>query len=826
MKKSFTPYLLIGTLVLGVAFFMISAVDPDPFLDKLNKALTTWLTDYPQEKVYLQFDKDYYSAGETIWFKAYLTSDFKRDRISSNLQVDLIDHEGNIVKSVLLPILNGGASGAFTMEQGFPPGDYRIRAFTSWMLNFDPDFLFEKDVHIYKPTADGLPEGGDSSATAAAPPVTQNPDTAFAVQFFPEGGDLVGSVHSIVAFKAINSQGLPIDVSGSVYSEQGDTLAAISCVHDGMGSFSLIPKAGVHYFARVTSAGGGSKTFELPAAKTSGVVLHVKNLHGKLFFQLSGSPDASASFGKPRIVVQESGHLVDYVTLDFDAGLMAGVVSLDGLPSGIVQVTAFSEKGTPLAERLFFVNHEDWLQMQLNADNLSAEKRQKNTFTLQLPDSSFGGHFSVAVTDADQVSPAPHADNIVSHLLLTSDIKGYVHDPGWYLESNDSLHAAALDLVMMTNGWRRFTWQKILNGQYPETHYIPENLLEIKGQLMEDKKPLSSGKISFILKCPADSINYYISSRTDNLGHFIADGLVFRDTASLFYKATDTAHPNQQRQVDVDFAPPATAVEAYKLVQRPLAPALISSEDQLKQFLMLSNERNQVQKMITDRNIMLQGVTVKGQKVPKKTTEDRYATPIFKQADGVVLDLTKENVNFVSIMDYLQGKVAGLMVMNGQPPRITYHGGTPAFFLDEVPVGISSIADVPITDVAMIKVIRPPFILSGASGGGEYGAVAVYTRRGGDRNSTVKGFDKILVPGYSLIKEFYSPDYSVKQETDELDDKRITLYWNPELVTDSATHAAHFSFYNNDITHHFRIVIEGVSNSGRPGRIEKVFPQP
>ena len=125
------------------------------------------------------------------------------------------------------------------------------------------------------------------------------------------------------------------------------------------------------------------------------------------------------------------------------------------------------------------------------------------------------------------------------------------------------------------------------------------------------------------------------------------------------------------------------------------------------------------------------------------------------------------------------------------------------------------------TDVAMIKVFRPPFL--GAPGGGSGGAIAIYTKKGAAMNRDIKGLDFAKVPGYSPVKEFYSPDYMKYDEAHSQGDYRPTLYWNPFVLTDKDSRRVLFSFYNNDVTRRFRIVIEGCDEQGKLTRIEKIF---
>ncbi|GAA4309327.1 hypothetical protein [Compostibacter hankyongensis] len=824
MRPKYLPAFLIALLGLGMIAFSIPG--PAPLKERLQQALDTWRSDYPQEKVYLHFDKDYYSSGEVIWFKAYVTRDQAPTDYSTNLYVELIDKKGKILQRNTLPVLLGGAWGDFELPQDLPQGNYRVRAYTAWMLNFDPAFLFEKDLHVYNP-AETRPETARPGGTAPAQEAPAD-SSAFSVQFFPEGGNLVNGVQSTVAFKAIGTDGHAIAVSGSIADEQGNRITGFSSLHDGMGTFELTPAAGHRYFATALSAGStASRSFPLPAAQPSGVVLHTVRTPanpGRVFFRLSPSPGLPAAEQQLVLAAQFQGHLVYCAPIDFQAGLSGGMIPVDGLPSGILQITLFRADGMPLAERLVFVRNNDELPMRLTTQELNLGARGKSSFRLEVTD-SLQGHFSVSVTDADQVSHTRYAGNILSGLLLTADLKGYIENPGWYFQNDNDSTNQALDLVMLTNGWRRFTWPELLGNRYPRIQYPAErNLLSVNGKATERKKPLEHGKIEMFLKSPTDSVTYFINVPVDQ-GSFAVPGLVFHDTAFLYYKGADSLKKN--RIVDVAMQPHFTRKLSYIKLLHAIYPRFTPPPaPELSNYLDLSRQRNDISNLISKRSVLLKEVKVKAHRLPpEKKIEDRYTSGMFKSDNAYTFDMTKEIPSYSSIFQFLQGRVAGLMVSGDifSNPSVRWRGGTPAFYLDEAPVDASTLATVPVPDVALIKVFRPPFM--GGFGGGS-GAIAVYTRRGGDDDGLLRrGFEKVSLPGYSWTREFYHPDYSVKKEINELPDKRATLYWNPDLVTDSLHHSADFSFYNTDITRRIRIVIEGIDLAGHPGRYEAVFPK-
>lgn len=805
MKSQWKFLFILSSLagLLSLAFLPV-----DPLKDRVEKALDAYLRQYPQEKVYLQLDKDYYASGGVVWFKAYVSSDYAPTGLSAILYAELLDNKGKVITRDKLPITAGGAWGNFNLSTEMPPGEYRIRAYTLWMLNFDPAFAYTRDIHVF--TAGSEPGTSDT--------VSSGRD--YAVQFFPEGGDLVDGVESEVAFKAIGSDGYPVAVSGTVTDDQGKTVDSLTTLHDGMGSFTLTPDPARTYQAIVTDSAGKKMTFPLPAAKSDGVVLHlIRSSENKLFFVVRKSPRDTGLYNQLDLAAQIGGHLVYFAPIDFSQGYTGGMIPLAKDPPGIMQMTLFTPEGMPLAERLVFVrNHDVRAPVSLRRDSVSLDPRGKNKFTLEMPD-SVKGSFSVSVTDADQAAAIPGEDNILSRFLLTSDLKGFVYRPAWYFSGPDSVTDPALDLVMLTNGWRRFAWQDILNRKFPQIRYDPEaNGIEVKGQAVEKKGALKTGQISMFLRAPVDSTTFFISGAIQSNGYFALNGLMFHDSASLYYKTTDTVHKG--REVTVNFLSNPTGDAYVKLGSAIRAPQT-TDHAALSRFLEMARDRNTVNKYISNRSVLLKTVDVTATKIPKeKSIEERYTSGMFKSDNGYTFDLTNETVPYTNIFQYLQGRVAGLLISgNPSSPSVRWRGGTPGFFLDEVPVSADEIANVNVDDIALVKVYRPPFY---GGFGGSNGAIAIYTRRGGDqRYSPGKGFSMQRVMGYSVVREFYSPDYSVKNRLTELPDKRVTLYWNPDLKADSLTHKVSFSFYNSDVTKRMRIVVEGLTEEGKLAHIEE-----
>ena len=221
---------------------------------------------------------------------------------------------------------------------------------------------------------------------------------------------------------------------------------------------------------------------------------------------------------------------------------------------------------------------------------------------------------------------------------------------------------------------------------------------------------------------------------------------------------------------------------------------------------------------------MLATVTVQAKtKSRLQVMDEKYTKGMFSSGDGYQFDLTTDVFaqSAQNIFNYLQGKVAGLMInTSGGTPSLQWRGASPQLFLDEMPVDADMVSSIPVSDVAYVKVFRPPFM--GATGGGSGGAIAIYTRKGGDQvTAPGKGLSSNTVAGYTPIKEFYSPNYSSFNPANDQRDVRTTLYWNPQVITSPQNHTITLTFYNNDVSGAFHVVIEGMSKEGLLTHLEQ-----
>ena len=772
------------------------------YIDSLVNILDTR---FPQEKIYLHFDKAYYNAGETIWFKAYLTADNLPAAFSKTMYAELMDEKGNTLQRKMLPILQSGAASHFDLSDSLNTSRLFIRAYTSWMLNFDSSLLYLKPIQIIPKT-----------------PVKKSPVVlTYNLQFFPEGGDLVYSVSSRLAFKGTDNYGTPFPVKGDIVDGKGKKITSFSAMHDGMGSCSLLPVAEEKYKAIWKDKKGVTHETVLPTIKKDGIVLSTTLSYNQLKYTLTRPDTVSATFTSFYVVAQMGQRLVYSARINLSKKTsISAPIETDSLPNGVLQLTVFNAADMPIAERIVFINHGNYSFItDLHSGEKSLAKRARNTLQIDVGDDMLC-NLSISVTDAGLNPVTKNEESIYSQLLMSSDLKGPIYNPAYYFSGDTDSIRQHLDLVMMTNGWRRFKWDDVLAGKWPEINNMPENYLSVDGKILGLSKGLLYKKdLTGILKTKNGGTNIF-SMPVSSKGEFIQDGLYFFDTAKLYYQLNNDKDKTLTTSASFSFK--SSFVKTPLQSMASLAALNVAEKTDsvvvVKSSTMASLQRNQVE---FNRTRTLETVQLKSKtKSLKEKMDEEYTSGFFSGGDGYTF--TTEDDPFaksaMSVFAYLQGKVAGLQISTTGEGGATWRGSATSFFLNEVNADVQSLQSINMNDVAMIKVFRPPFF--GAMGGGSGGAIAVYTKKGASANSDVKGLPFAVINGYSVIKEFYNPDYEKNPEAD-LKDYRTTLYWNPNLFFDKTTRRVTIPFFNSDNCKKIRVTIEGINEAGQLTREEK-----
>ncbi len=765
---------------------------PDEILGKLGQQLTTYIETYTPQKVYLHLDKPAYMAGDEIWFKAYAVeaSTHLPDSSSGVLYVELLTDKGKMLSFEKIRLLRGIGNGYLKLEENLPTSTYQLRAYTRWMQNGKPDFFYSRLI----------------SVTNANEKFSESPlaTTALDVQFFPEGGNLVVGLESVVAFKAIDIQGKGVAVKGFITGSSTDTVCTFSSLHRGMGTFKLLPLAGQTYTAYIQKNDGSVVTVPLPKPLSQGWGLQVKVKEGSLAMTVhSTQPGDEVCY----LMAQTRGKITYQKQVRLNQQTFSVQLSNRQFPAGITQITLFDATGEPQCERLVFVHPEPEVQLQITSDKLVYKPREKITLTLTARDTEgnpVAGNFSMAVTDAGNVVSAQ--ETIHTSLLLTSDLKGTIEDPSFYFQEANSLATKALDCLMLTQGWHRFTWQEVRQSSLPAPVFSAEKAITLSVQLLDKQTRAPIPNHILMLAAPSEK-SVFRYGYTDTQGKVALNALDFEEYRNIFV------------QIDSKDLFETAVVLADTLLRSPLAgsvPPFTFAAQQTPSMQEHPQIWSAIQRSYTT------GQAGNTHVVNADTLHP--VPPIYHKADErIVLD---EFTLFPTMAEVLRDIVPWGMVTNkrGQATgfRILnldtrmYFKRNPLYFIDNIPLTrIDPILNLDPASVASVECIRNGMGRGQFGELGFHGILCVFTKAGDFYPSREPGMYSFPVRGFQKTREFYVPQYTTSVASHRLPDFRSLLYWNPTIVT-QADGTATVSFYNADNLTHWRVAVEGLSDSGIP----------
>lgn len=649
-------------------------------------------------------------------------------------------------------------------------------------------------------------------------PVTQTIRLPYAlsladIQFLPEGGNLVIGKKSNVGFRAIDPDGLPVEIQGEI---EGQTFATR---FGGMGKVELTPSK-ADYSANITNPKTGeTRTITLPKADSNGLVVQVVNNPGAAFITVFVQGEYNPN---SLLLVSQTRGMINYMIQGTLANGVWGVrIPKENLISGINHITVLSTDGKPLLERLIFVQKDDFLNLELTNSG-SVSPRGKLSFNLSgtFKNQPVRGSFSMSVSDADQVSDESNQfGTIFSSLLLTSDLQGKIYQPGYYFKDREAETMEILDLVMLTHGWRRFTWDDVMANKLPEITNFIERGINIEGQITEQQetgKGLGGGKVSAVL---AEGVEI-VSSEYGPNGRFILRELDYQDSVTV----TITAEDNRVRNfVDVSIIKPEAV---YTKINGTYSSQIIWPAALAATF----EARNMLRRLNEDQDLLdLEGVTVEAQLIEKEEEEVRK---IYGTGDVTINpDKIPGNVAFTNVFQLIQGRVAGVQVfVSGLDVSVQIRGvgsinsGTgPLFLLDNFPVDAATLLQVNPRDVSSVDVFKDPARAAIFGAQGANGVIAVYTKTGaGVGFVSVGGTLVTQYGGYDSPREFYLPKYDEKTLENASTDSRATIYWNPSIKTDTFG-KAQIELFNSDSAKRQLIIVEGMDAEGRLGRAVKII---
>ena len=622
----------------------------------------------------------------------------------------------------------------------------------------------------------------------------------FDVKFFPEGGALINIPHQNVAFKAQGADGFSKEIEGFLFNSKGDTLTNFRSEHNGMGIFTMNPVNNETYYVTVRTNDSITKRFDLPAIEPKGISIAMSHYKQEIRYEIQKT-EVTEWPQKLFLLAHTRGKLA--ILQPINPKRTFGKMNDSLFTEGITHFMLIDEQGNALSERLIFVPDHKPNQWQITTDQPTYGKREKVSLQIAAKDNEGNpveGTFSVSITDRKSIQPDSLADNILSNLLLTSDLKGYVEDPAFYFLNQDARTLRSIDYLMMTHGWRRHKMENVLRTPSLNfTNYI-EKGQTISGRIMGFfGANVKKGPICVL----APKYNIIATTETDEKGQFIVN-TSFRDSTTFLVQARTK---KGFAGVDILMDPPQYPVATHK------APYFNGATTFMEDYLM--NTRDQYYMEGGMRVYNLKEVTVTAKR------ERPSSTSIYT---GGINTYTVEE-------DRLQGygqtafdaasRLPSVTITNGSEIHIRNNSEPAIIVIDDIVYEDASdiLKDIQVSDMSSISLLRgADAVILGPRASG--GAVVITLKD--PRNLPARPAQGIITYtplGYSESVEFYHPTYDTPEKKNaQRSDFRSTVYWNPELRLDAEGKAT-IEYYTPDSTAPEDIIIEGVDKNGKVCRI-------
>lgn len=896
MKKHiFSLYFLLFIFALPPAQAQQTPAIPiNTVVEKVQKFFTV----YPVEKISVHFDKPYYAIGDTLWFKTYLGRNLVEYDPSKIAYVEVLNSKDSLIQVIRIPLKDGAGNGHLVLDPQFLSQDnYRFRAYTKWMANFDQGFFFNKII----PVGDAInkklstnisfePDG--SNRTKALLQFRDRTGTLLSrkkitweandgwdafdkgkgetddmgrltlslnsknkdlltkgrlivkiendklspnlvgdfslsnalvetdVQFFPEGGDLISGIAKNVAFKATSSNGKGLRAKGKIINSKKETIAEFADLGLGMGVFSMMPVTGETYKAVVSFENGQEKTVDLPAVVDNAVnLIAPKQDDESILVGVVTNENHFASVQNQPfyILAQSNGHLVYGAQASLKNTSMLIKIPKEGLPNGIVQITLMTAAGKPISERLVFLENEKLLDIQVTSDKANYARKDAVNLNVAVNKGAelIPGTYSISVIDESKVPYDDDNDNsIVSSLLLTSDIKGYIEKPNYYFNTKHENRLDALDALLMTQGFRRFAYTDLIADKLPEISFLPEQGISLSGTLrLNTGRTFPNGGL--LLSVPARALRKDVY--TDANGRFTFDNLVFPDSS----KVTISARGNDNFRslvinMDQTFFPAIDQKNPYS------ANNIQNIDQDLTAYL--ANSKNEFR-----TSILIDEVLVTAPVVKQVTSKDFSALSGLSMADHRIdaSRLSGCNILTMCLNTMLTGIVYDTQTLKYYVSR-NYNQGSRVpvqFFLNGMPIDEPSLNSIQTADIEAIEIFLRDDLGTVSRTYQNDGVVSIMTKKEKKQPRMSLAEIESLLPksnvidmfplGYVKERIFYYPKYT--EANKNINDYRTTIFWNPELQLNEQGEAT-VNFYNADGTGKYKVVVEGMDQTGNIGR--------
>ena len=836
--------LVISVLCTLLTMYVSGEVPPAKvvFQQYMNQA-QTFANNFPREKAYLHFDNTSYYVGDTIWFKAYVTLAEKQtfSLISRPLYVELVDQTGHIADKQIIKLTQGEGNGQFILPHSMLSGYYEVRAYTRWMLAFNEPQYFSRTFPIYQLSNSDKLERSITTYELSSSMENRPSETEekLNVRFFPEGGQLVEGVTSQVAFKAESKNGGNIELLGTIYTKEGTEITSFETLHDGMGHFEYTP-SDQPAIAKV-SFQGKKYEFTLPQALPNGYVLSTVSNAGALLVRVSCNAATPQDTLAVFISHQGRPSIHQLISCRADAP-QEFILPTRKLPAGVLQVSLINRAGNTLCERFVFANPRAPLQISTEGLKEVYAPYAPIRCELQVKNAKgepVSGELSVSIRDGVRSDYLEYDNNIFTDLLLTSDLKGYIHQPGYYFASPSPRKQTELDVLLMVHGWRKYDMSQAISTAPFTPLQLPEAQLVLNGQVK-----------STILKNKLKDIALSVIVKKDD--QFITGGTVTDENGRFTIPVEDfegtTEAVIQTRKVGKERNKDASILIDRNFSPAPRAYGYKELHPEWKDLAYWQQKAESFDSLYMDSIRKVEGLYVLDEvKIKSKRRQgSNMATKISEKSIDAYydvrrsVDVLRDNGKIVTTIPELMEKLSPQFYWDRTNDKHTYRQKPICYIMDNhilsetetqmmltevdglasiiISKGTGGIDDDIIQNTKMSEVTDSTGVdISKLDRYSVFYLIPLPRRDVLNKSqSAVLGTRQTVIQGYTRPLEYYSPAYPTKELYMDKVDKRRTLYWNPSVQADENGKAV-IECYNNQYSTPLIIQAETLGKDGQIG---------
>lgn len=762
---------------------------------KLEKAITNLENNYDQEKVYLLTDKSQYAAGDKIWFKSFVFEGYNRSTLSTTLFVELYDADKKLIDWKTILLANGEGNGDFLLNENLPEQVYFVRAYTPYMTNFNEDFQIVKTLPVYNPNS---PES-----------LVISKSSDWSAKAFPEGGTFINGTPTKFAVRLLSDTSLPENWTGQVIDTQNPNTPIITfkSFDKNVASFTLTPASGKKYQVIVKDNTGKSNTIDLPQVVNSGLHVEINSSKEGIKYTLKGI-NLPKQLQNYKIVGTINSQLAYKANINQLTNEISSLIpnNISNGANGVLQLAIFDDQDKLITQRLCFIqsNNLNIKKAEIIDRNIKQTSRSFNS--IDLSPKSYFKNYTVLVSD-DDGSNKPEEENILSRLWLTGDFTTKIDSPAQYFSKN--ANSEALDALLISETWKRFDWNSVLSGPVPILKTNSQQFLSYKIKPLKNNALLKNTEITLALKS-GNNPPIINASKTDQNGYIYLDDINFNQSfsVSLFVNPEKGQKPNTDElsfTVEPQVKPttfngqlPTTPYQLVNNTENKILPISISRA--------INSQKNNKKKQ--DNDVQIAEVKLTGKKkYPTMELNNQLSSGMFNTMNANIFDFVNDDHHVLGafdILDWLQGRVAGVVFKrNDVGEMVPYiRGGQARLYLDEIAADPGMITSIPISEIAMVKVIKEAGLVRNS--------ILVYTMRGNMTSKSIQKDQKTpkiistLVKGYDKPSEF--PVEMIDDNAKIEKDTRETLYWNPNLFYSDYV-PPRIKFFNNDNAKQFKVLI-------------------